>query len=91
MRLLPREFWGQKWGQNPGRSKPPKTMRWRIHWAVEERGAVQACRWQRSNPYLSATIRERKAPLQLACSGAFFGSAVHMEVKDELHPGHEKP
>ena len=58
MRLLPRGFWGQKWGQNPGRSKPSKTMRWRIHWAVEERGAVQACRWQRSNPYLSAILKE---------------------------------
>jgi hypothetical protein len=44
--FLPRVFWGQ----NPGRCKPSKTSRCRIHWAVEVGVAVWACSRQRSNP-----------------------------------------
>ena len=56
LHFLPRVFWGQNWGQNPGRCKPSKTSRRRIHWAVALRGAAWTCSRQRSNPYLPAIL-----------------------------------
>ena len=82
MLFLPRVFWGQNWGQNPGRCKPFKTSMCRIHWAVEVRVAVWACSRQRSNPYLPAIPKPK--PLKLSEFRGFLLSTGMQGVEEVL-------